>query len=159
MTQEEKETLKELCSDLHDFLNVNKELLLKDLCARLPYGLKCQIDIKGDGWHTTKDAILKAIYSDGDVLVQDTKDLGVFHYSDFKPYLRPMSSMTEEEQKQFDDFCVIDEDAWKGNGIIGFTNQAKIMNKAIDWLNAHHFDYRDLIKEGLALEAPEDMYK
>ena len=124
-----------------------KDLLLKDLCARLPYGVKCQIDIKGFCWHTTKDAILKAIYSDGDVLFHDTKDLGVFHYSDFKPYLRPMSSMTEDEEIEYDKtFIHLD-----GLGRVETF-------RTFDWLNQHHFDYRGLINKGLALEAPEGMY-
>lgn len=69
-----------------------------------------------------------------------------------------MSSMTKEEKKEFDDFCVIDEFAWKGNSEIGYKNQAIIMSDAINWLNARHFDYRGLIERGLALKAPEGMY-
>ena len=56
-----------------------------------------------------------------------------------KPYLRPMSSMTEEEEKEYHDAR---SDYYDDLG-------------TYDWLNAHHFDYRGLIEKGLALEAPE----
>ena len=61
------------------------------------------------------------------------------------PYLRPMSSMTEEERKEYQAFFNYD-------GV-------EYPEEYIDWLNAHHFDYRGLIEKGLALEAPEGMYK
>jgi hypothetical protein len=70
----------------------------------------------------------------------------------FKPYLRPMSSMTEEEKKEYEllaNHCIVTS--------IGFVHlEATLL---IDWLNEHHFDYRGLIPMGLALEASEDMYK
>ena len=63
---------------------------------------------------------------------------------DVKPYLRPMSSMTDEEEKQFQDVNMY---------------ELPYMVVGLDWLNAHHFDYRGLINDGLALEAPENMYE
>jgi hypothetical protein len=72
-----------------------------------------------------------------------------------KPYLRPMSSMTEEEEKEY-----------KTISIWGEVRESKSHYTDIcptiegyDWLNAHHFDYRGLIEKGLALEAPEGMYE
>ena len=115
----------------------DKELLLKDLCARLPYGVKCQ--------HPYGIAELVNVDIDGDwvSLAFDTPDDNDYRLDKrIKPYLRPMSSMTEEEWKEY-------------NQTIGksfsFTDE-------VDWLNAHHFDYRGLIEKGLALEAPEGMY-
>jgi hypothetical protein len=71
-----------------------------------------------------------------------------------KPYLRPMSSMTEEEKEEY-----------KTISIWGEVRESKVHYTDIcptiegyDWLNAHHFDYRNLIKKGLALQAPEGMY-
>ena len=66
----------------------------------------------------------------------------------YKPYLRPMSSMTEEEKKEL-------------NNVLEFQyySDDSCMCESTDWLNAHHFDYRGLIERGLALEAPEGMYK
>ena len=65
----------------------------------------------------------------------------------FKPYLRPMSSMTEEERNHLEEL----DDDWVYNGI-GFSEM-------FDFLVSHHLDYRHLIEKGLALEAPADMYK
>lgn len=67
-----------------------------------------------------------------------------------KPYLRPMSSMTEEEKEELRNsnmVIAISTSGDVGTTVIGF-----------DWLNAHHFDYRGLIEMGLALESPEGMY-
>lgn len=61
-----------------------------------------------------------------------------------KPYLRPISSMTEDEEKQFQDVNLYE---------LPYTVEG------LDWLNAHYFDYRGLINDGLALEAPQGMYK
>jgi len=128
-----------------------KQLLLKDLCARLPYHPK--INICNDSW-------------EGCQIGEFDNELWYHHIEAFncdrieiKPYLRPMSSMTEEEKKVFDDFCVVDEFAWNGNTEVGYKNQATIMSDGIDWLLSHHFDFRGLIPMGLALEAPKDMYK
>lgn len=128
----------------------DKELLLKDLCARLPYRVIASCaegTVMGIHWNKVKlDASL----------LFELQENGALIY--VKPYLRPMSSMTEEEKKQFDKFMCLDEDAWIGKGIKGYINQSIIMSDGIDWLNAHHFDYRGLIEKGLAIEAPEGMY-
>ena len=106
----------------------DKELLLKDLCARLPYGVKCYI--KFDDGKTFKERTLVP------VMIQDFKK---HSFISFIPYLRPMSSMTEEERKEYWD-------------ITSVSNHCA----AIDWLNAHHFDFRNLIEKGLAIEVTED---
>lgn len=113
----------------------DKELLLKDLCARLPYRVQC--DVAGRFGPYTFE---------GD----DVKDL--ISGRVFKPYLRPLSSMTEEEINEF--ILIFDTVLWLGN-----KRSTCILNlKQIDWFNEHHFDYRGLIDKGLALEAPEGMY-
>jgi hypothetical protein len=110
----------------------DKELLLKDLCARLPYGVKYQ------------DRIDKGVH---------TLTLGIIsHYERFIPYLRPMSSMTEEEANEW-----VKASNMKFDMEDGFLD-AYDAHLSIDWLNEHHFDYRGLIPMGLALEAPKDMY-
>jgi len=114
-----------------------KELLLKELSARLPYHVRCKIWLK-DG--TTEEGLLDLEHNYGNVL-QDA-----FYYNkikDIKPYLRPMSSMTNEERKEYEATC---SDCYE-------------TLETYDWFNAHHFDYRGLIRMGLALEAPEGMYK
>ena len=144
-----------------------KELLFKDLCARLPYKVKINcFDVP---------RTLETISIDYDGFV--TINCGGEHFyhplsnilhKDCLPYLRPMSSMTEEENEELFEICTlytIDGDAstyeYWGVEILhhsrygmGFENNYS----AIDWLNSHHFDYRGLIEKGLALEAPEEMY-
>ena len=128
----------------------DKDLLLKDLCARLPYGVKyCR-----DSWNYEWDQEMSVV----EVLEDIDKD-GYINYhkvykvNDIKPYLRPMSSMTEEE---YEDLCCSCTWLWFENDLRTVTHGDY---KCYDWLNAHHFDYRGLIEKGLALEAPEGMYK
>ena len=127
----------------------DKELVLIDLSARLPYHVRVKVWLK-DG--TTEEGILDLKHNYGDVL----RD--AFYYNkivDIKPYLRPMSSMTEEERKEYASLCNrqdIDTPTWSKT--IWHDTY-----KSIDWLNKNMFDYRGLIEKGLALEAPEGMYK
>lgn len=128
-----------------------KQLLLKDLCARLPYDIYVEhITTKVRG--KLKGIVFEHIYNDTDS-IQDINAWVIFfgdEYIDatyFRPILRPMSSMTNEETDIFNsDF----------GGIEDSYNSIEI--KRIDWLNANHFDYRNLIEKGLAIEAPEGMY-
>ena len=129
----------------------DKELLLKDLCARLKYGVKCYPVI------TNGEPNIIGGYCEvfDDFYIREVG--GWFNISMIKPYLRPMSSMTEEEKKEyertFDSVYDVDDygeydDSWHEEFSI----------HSLDWLNAHHFDYRVLIEKDLALEAPEGMY-
>ena len=115
----------------------DKQLLLADLCARLPYGVK----VTFAGYSGREDCTLN---------VQHLNSTYNIEYLGMKPYLRPMSSMTEEEK---DEYHSIQSDIWKPCGTQYYDNW-----HSIDWLNAHHFDFRNLIEKGLALEAPEGMY-
>ena len=118
-----------------------KSLLLKDLCVRLPYGF------------------IVHRYSDNvDIEINDINTFSHFlEYSedeDFKPYLRPMSSMTEEEEREL-------RILWNED-LIGERSPFYIYpcySKTLDFYNSHHFDYRGLIEKGLAIEAQEVMYK
>ena len=123
----------------------DKELLLKDLCARLPYGVK--VDIIYNKEHGSSDRL--RICSEG-CLTLNTDVLGLYVEDEIylKPYLRPMSSMTEEEEIEYETI------AKPCYNIFYVDNSLK----GIDWLNKNHFDYRGLIEKGLALEAPEGMY-
>lgn len=134
----------------------DRKLLLIDLCSRLPYGFVIHR------------------YSDNCDITFNQNELDQFahflEYSEgeiFKPYLRPMSSMTEEEKeefhklKQFSVTVVMPNDVslLKPTYIVDLEEDGDGLNHLYDWLNAHHFDYRGLIEKGLALEAPEGMYK
>ena len=120
-----------------------KSLLLKDLCARLPYGIKCKDQYS--------DYINVNIYNVHIEHLIDQILSGVI-----KMILRPMSSMTEEEKKEFNSLINgVEERCINAYGKGGYTLAFTEVN---DWLNAHHFDYRGLIEKDLALEAPEGMY-
>ena len=126
----------------------DKKLLLKYLCMALPYKVKVCL-------YEKEACILLGI--DGYEVYLDV-DSDSFRIESIKPYLRPMSSMTEEEKEEFDNFCVIDELVWEGKTEIGYKNQAIIMSVAINWLLKKHFDFMDLIPKGLAIEVTEEYY-
>lgn len=147
----------------------DKELLLKDLSARLPYHVHLKVWLK-DG--TTEEGPLDLKHNYGDVL----RD--AFYYKkiiDIKPYLRPMSSMTEEEKEEllnllFDKeakYFYIDEEGFidgKTSDLMkeGFNYPSFCpinIELYTDFLLSHHFDYRGLIEKKLALEVPDGMYK
>ena len=102
----------------------DKELLLKDLSARLLYGVIMTNKKLKDTYYPLDGNEWQQAYYDDDW--------------DDVPYLRPMSSMTEEERK--------------------YLQKLPFPYDFVDWLNAHHFDYRNLIEKGLALEATTEMY-
>lgn len=124
----------------------HKELLLKDICARLPYGIKC-IVTKSRTEEGQKGDVGKIICVclEGVDCIDNT--LFFSEFGNFKPYLFPLSSMTEEEWEDYQKIRMID---WVHGDINGtFINAGLI----VDWLNAHHFDYRGLIEKGLAIDA------
>lgn len=122
-------------------LQEEKELLLKDLCARLSYGVIVAY----------KSRESEGRISLGYGNIGYVAELGRGWWTDCKPYLRPMSSMTSDE---FEEFTNIMEHISIGKLQMNIANP-----EAFDWLNKHHFDYRGLIEKSLALEAPEGMYK
>ena len=128
----------------------DNELMIKDLSARLPYGVKCHFKYGS----AEDDITLSCI--DNNVARFEYGWYGSFHVSidaDYiKPYLRSMNSMTEEERKEY-----IDIDNRSYSCPMDYAHIPAL--ERIDWFNTHHFDYRGLIKKGLALEAPKDMYK
>ena len=121
-----------------------KQILLKDLCSRLPYGVKATTT--SIGWNDTYTITGYAndrIYLDCPVYDEGDEEWLV---ESIRPYLRPLSSMTEEEKNEcFGRTMTIDT--------------VKTSQQVIDWLVRHHFDFRGLIPMKLALEAPADMYK
>ena len=126
----------------------NKELLLIDICARLPYHPRVKVWFK-DG--TTEEGALDLEHNYGDVL----KD--AFYYDKIvkiKPYLFPLSSMTEKQEKELKYLCDWENDRW--SGLVVIQESKFCMNtEIIDWLNKNHFDYRGLIEKGLAIDATE----
>lgn len=113
----------------------NKELLFRDLCARVPYGVKVQ--------YMNNIFVIDYISSYEEVKL-DTPDSYTVGVSEVKPYLFPLSSMTEEQTKE----------------LINLINTGQNDNNEfmrtlcrIEFYHKHHFDYRGLIHRGLALDA------
>lgn len=118
-----------------------KELLLKDLSARLQYNviLHFNDNLEED------DQYLYSLRRNGNrVLINDA-----YYVTELKPYLRPLSSMTEEEEIEYDaTFATIK--------LTDGHYDSTMTYKSFDWLNANHFDYHNLIEKGLAIEVTEE---
>ena len=131
----------------------DKELLLKDICARLPYHIKCQME---DDFIINDSPLYDYILSEKHIeLFRNHKGFYI------KPYLRSLSSITEEERKEIGN--LIKENRSSPYGIInnkGIDNLLFSVSVTssflIDWLNAHHFDYRELIEKGLAIAVTKE---
>ena len=141
-----------------------KSILLKDLCARLPYRVKCFVPIENLTMELTGKRLNYFCFH---------KEEWGFDYSHefevvldplndarngcvIKPYLRPISSMTEEESIEwFNYHHEIELEEVKSSG--NYLKAATLGEAAsIDWLNKNHFDYRGLIPMGLAIEVNEN---
>ena len=126
-----------------------KELLIKDLCSRLPY--ECIISIAEGGI----DGIQWADATLNSYLFHQIMEEDAWEY--VKPYLRLMSSMTEEERQEYNDlYYQVSIQHSNGNA---YRDTKMVEALHIDWLNKNMFDYRGLIQKCLALKATEGMYK
>ena len=122
-----------------------KELLLKDLCGRLPYGVK-------GNYQNSDDELLRKVT----IMYRYLEPNGMVMTGDIKPYLFPLSSMTEEQEEEYGKCYDID----LANGTKNLYDRLdgkKVINgypmyNHIDWLNKNHFDYRGLIEKGLAID-------
>ena len=122
----------------------DKELLLKDLCARLDTNLVCSIyrtDDEGVGY---RDEILHG-YCKGDIWYEfyfrEDCSIGIDNVSKIKPYLFPLSSMTEEQEKEYNNLNCYELGCFPHS------------EEALDFLTKNHFDYRHLIEKGFAIDA------
>ena len=116
---------------------VDKDLLLKDLCARLPYGVKVQ-----DTYYNSFEPVPIWLLDLNAQKVRLFADEGYQSIEYIKPYLFPMSSMTEEQNLEYLNTCM--------GGNAGIPTLA-----SFDWCNKNHFDYRGLIPMGLANDATD----
>ena len=128
MTREEK--------DLND-------LLLKDLCSRLPYGVKISINDKVESLQGIN--ILDNVAEYGSFLSCDIEEV--------RPYLLPLSSMTEEQREEIEDKLIFPNTSDGGWIEILYNNKYEIPFWFVDFCNKNHFDYRGLIPKGLAIDA------
>ena len=147
----------------------DKKLLLKDLCVRLPYGVKAKVlneDILRYDYSSEEGGFIKGIenINDGLFVIECKKDGYVLSYDEFKPYLFPLSSMTEEQLYEIKE---ITEFKYNHNTLelVKWTETHTTLEfwleevpqysviEVFDWLNKNHFDYRGLIEKGLAIDA------
>ena len=128
-----------------------KELLLKDLCARLPYGVK--VEYKNEIFDVEH---VSPMYEEVKLDTYETWTVGV---SDIKPYLFPLSrlnSLTDEQKKTLKVLCDWnDEEADAQSILVLYQKHFVMKSDVIDWLHKNHFDYRGLIPMGLAEDATD----
>jgi len=131
----------------------NRKLIHKDLSGRIPYDTV--LNVKGLG-----DVYLASVDWWEEVGVKDHSNT-LYMFDDVKSYLKPLETITEKECLSLAKF--VGAHVVVRHGEIYFThvneNTPSNWDKVFDWLNANHFDYRGLIEKGLALPAPEGMYK
>ena len=113
----------------------NKELLIKDLCARLPYGVWIERKLKSCKFGA------KCMLHAHDI---DAIERGQYDF--YKPYLFPLSSMIEEQKREFDISMDMGYAA-------AYNAEINCANRMIDFFNKYHLDYRGLIPMGLAIDA------
>lgn len=116
----------------------DKKLVYKDLCARLPYGIICQVKFKESGQYKSENMFLSGIFVDEAYFT--TKN-GSIYSNEYKPYLSPLSSMTEEQKKEYQYIT----ERW-------MYDPSYSISDSIDWLNKNHFDFRNLIGKNLAID-------
>ena len=155
-----------------------KQLLLENICIRLIYGVKISKVVED---YISEPKTPKSINVNGCIVIENepfddgTPDIDYWHISEVRPYLRPLSSMTEEEEEEFNtiweggfskaldlqietDLKSIENFSFEGNyDNVRYLEIITAFN-IIQWLLSKHFDL-GLIEKGLALEAPEGMYK
>ena len=121
----------------------DKDLLLKDLCARLPYGVKVDVINEDNEHHIVK-------ISEGNI-----GHLGKGFWKECKPYLFPLSSMTDEQIMNAPDSIHVSdlEDLRYDSVWTKLDKRFPDLIDLIDWLNENHFDYRGLIPMDLAIDA------
>lgn len=121
----------------------DKELLLKDLCARLPYNVICQVEFKENGKYNSKVMLLSGIFTDDAYF---TTKGGSIYSNEYKPYLFPLSSMTEEEKEEY---CQLQQRIiYNSKGVVN-----EDVTKYINWCYKKHLDINNLIPIGLAIDA------
>lgn len=130
-----------------------KDLLIQDLCGRLPYGVNIEIDVTLYKSEITNHRLERIDFNE--------RTINGFYIdsTSIKPYLRPMSSMTEDERKEY--YETMDEYThrlYPNSADFSEHTEYSWTTETFDFLNANHLDYRGLIGKGLALPSPKRMY-
>ena len=112
-----------------------RQLLLADLCGRLPYGVQ--------GFYKTSGIEITSQKMTYDII----GNLEYKNNVEFKPYLFPMSSITEEQRSEYEELYT------KYNYLYGVDGKYMVQTWKVDWCNKNHFDFRGLIPLDLAIDA------
>ena len=122
----------------------DKELLLKDLSARLFYGVKVNVIYSNENASSFRQRV--CVKGDNEL---NTDIIGLYQRNeiDIKPYLFPLSSMTGEQKKEMRSF-----DPFKTDEVKTFGDWAV---RLVEFYNKHHLDYHGLVEKGLAIDATE----
>ena len=127
----------------------NKELLLKDLCNRIMYGVKCTV-YEDTSVHTLSGVLPNNVYNELYFEELNWKECNGFADIQYcKPYLFPLSSMTTEQRYELHDLV-------HNLNVLAINGEIKdwiVVSLEIDWYNKNHIDYRGLIPKGLANDA------
>jgi hypothetical protein len=139
-----------------------KELLLNDICTRLPYGVKCQVQ-EDEYTYIGTLCRIEVDNKNGHLLDFAESISGLdcqVYLSEIKPYLIPMSSMTEEQKRDLTNLfnCTVVITEWEIIFPNYYDNNMDNWNKVFNWCYKNHFDCNGLIPLGLALKAPDGMY-
>ena len=133
-----------------------KDLLLKDLCARLPYNIKVY-DNNGN-FNTSYVNLLHINGKVSEAFVGNGMQCRTAPIDEIRPYLFPLSSMTEEQYNEMQTISGKDcmehmeiEKEWRNNS--PFTHLPLYQHRVIEFFHKYHFDYRGLIPMGLAIDA------
>ena len=145
--------------------NKHINIIFKELSARMPYGVKVQCDdylFTFDENHMGIGMLYTDYYGNP---TDETKIIlsGCFYGNNIKPYLFPLTAMTEEQCVEFNQVSGLDADLDSiKRGEVSLIGDIAIdcLYDAIDWFNKNHFDYRELIPLGLAIDATNlNIYK
>ena len=125
----------------------DKDLLLQDLCARLPYGVKMNHIADTENNPITLVGIAKTM-----ITLESTAGYGASNIEDYIPYLFPLSSMTEEQYESLDKSNCAHSIEYSGKNGFKCLCFKTYSLELMDWFHKNHFDYRGLIEKGLAID-------
>lgn len=138
--------------------NEEQKELLSDLCSRLPYGVKVQIDLQSNIYQPMICKVCNIEFAEkgGSFIGVEVSPGSYSEYREFlcKPYLFPMSSMTEEQRKEYEDAITYHGYIDGGWAMVkDFANEYVVPYWFVDFCNKNHLDYRGWINVGLAIDA------
>lgn len=120
-------------------------LLFNDICMRLTYGVKVA-EMEDDALNGAYEVLsanketMTIGFNTPSCLIRCYRNMEMV-----RPYLRPLSSMTKDEEKEYNKtLCII-----KGHGSFSTI-------ESFEYLLSHGFDVHDLIPKGLAIAVTKD---